>query len=97
MAKRVRAKTHPPELHDGEKYNDQYNQPVNNVFDFYLYSPELFNATTSDDSLRNLNSDGQIILSTGDKEKTLVIYDTYNPAPQCLRRPRPLRALPLRL
>ena len=65
------------------KYNDQNTQPVNNVFDFFLYSPELFNATTTDDANRNLNSDGNIVLTADGREKTLVMYNIYNPVPTC--------------
>ncbi len=54
-------------------YNDQYTQPVNNIFDFFVYSPELFTATTTDDSNRNLNSDGHITLVEGYADKTLVL------------------------
>ncbi len=61
------------------KYNDQYNQPVNNVFDFYPYSGELFTATTTDDSLRNLNADGEIVLDSFNHDRTLVILNTFNP------------------
>jgi len=66
------------------KYNDQNTQPINNVFDFFPYSAELFTATTTDDASRNTNSDGQIVLDASMREKTLVMYNTYNPAPQCL-------------
>ena len=66
------------------KYNDQYNQPVNNVFDFFAYSPELFTATTTDDISRNLNSDGNIKLISDRREHTLVIFAKYKKATQCL-------------
>ncbi len=71
-------------LYNTPKYNDKFNQPINNVFDFFNYSPELFNATSSDDSLRNMNSDGQIILTESSKDQGVVVYETYNPAPQCV-------------
>ena len=66
------------------KYNDGYNQPINNVFDFYAYSPELFNTNPADDSSRNLNSDGMVVLDSLHNDLTVVLYDTYNPAPQCV-------------
>ena len=65
------------------KYNDSNNQPINNVFDFFSYSGELFTATTTDDSARNLNSDGQIILTNTNKEQTVVAYTTYKPVADC--------------
>lgn len=65
------------------KYSDQFNQPVNNIFDFYPYSPEFFTATTTDDANRNVNADGQIILNNDIKERTLIVLDTFSPAPQC--------------
>jgi uncharacterized repeat protein (TIGR01451 family)/fibro-slime domain-containing protein len=66
------------------KYTDKYNQTLNNVFDFFNFSPELFTATTTDDSLRNMNSDGQIILDPSNLSQSVNVYVTYNPAPQCL-------------
>ncbi len=67
------------------KYNDQYNMPVNNVFDMLDYSSELFNATTSDDSLRNPNSDGLLEVSASKREHTVVLLFGYNePNNQCL-------------
>ncbi|MEQ1561381.1 MAG: immunoglobulin-like domain-containing protein, partial [Nitrospira sp.] len=65
------------------QYNDQDTQAVNNVFDFFPYSPELFTATTTDDAGRNLNSDGQIILTAGNQDRTLVIFEKDNTALSC--------------
>ncbi len=69
------------------KYNDMNTQSVNNIFDFFAYSLELFNATTTDDASRNLNSDGQIILAAGNLNQTLVMLQKDDhglgcPAPQ---------------
>jgi uncharacterized repeat protein (TIGR01451 family) len=66
------------------KYNDQDTQSINNVFDFFPYSPELFNATTSDDSLRDVNADGQITLASGNQDRTLVVLLKFKEAPQCV-------------
>ncbi len=66
------------------KYNDKYNQTLNNVFDFFNFSPELFTATTTDDSLRNMNADGQVVLDSSNLSRSVNVYVTYNPAPQCL-------------
>lgn len=55
------------------KYNDQFSQSVNNIFDFFTYSPELFTATTTDDVNRNQNADGSITLALGNTDKTLIM------------------------
>ena len=68
------------------QYNDQNNHPINNVFDFFAYSPELFNATSTDDAGRNLNSDGQIVLTSGNRDQTLVVFEKDGPA-QCVIPP----------
>ncbi len=65
------------------KYSDQYDQPVNNVFDLYHYSSELFTATSTDDSMRNQNSDGHIVLDDCYKDRIVYILDNYSPAPAC--------------
>jgi len=61
------------------KYNDQLTTPVNNVFDFFAYSGELFNATSTDDVSRNVNADGQIVVSADRREHTLVLLTKYEP------------------
>jgi hypothetical protein len=71
-------------LWDVRKYSDQYNQPVNNIFDLFSYSPELFTATTTDDSSRNMNSDGNVELTNNRRERTIVLLVGYKKAPQCL-------------
>ncbi|MCX6703224.1 MAG: DUF5011 domain-containing protein [Candidatus Zambryskibacteria bacterium] len=63
------------------KYNDQLTAPVNNIFDMFAYSPELFNATSTDDVNRNVNSDGQIVLSSDRREHTVVMATKYTPVP----------------
>ena len=65
------------------RYNDQNTSSVNNIFDFFIYSPELFNASSTDDAGRNLNSDGQIILAAGDMDKTLVVLEKDDPGTSC--------------
>ncbi len=62
------------------KYNDQLTTPVNNVFDFFPYSGELFTATTTDDVSRNVNADGQIVVSADRREHTLVLLTQYGAA-----------------
>ncbi len=52
-------------------YNDQYTQPVNNIFDFFNFSDT------------NTNSDGYIIIGSHRSERTLYVLSKYNPAPQC--------------
>lgn len=70
------------------KLSDGFNQTINNIFDLFNYSPELFTATTTDDVNRNLNSDGQIVLTQSNKDQKVVFFTTWNPisnpAPQCL-------------
>ncbi len=67
------------------KYNDQFNTTVNNIFDFSNYSPELFNATTSDDALRNFNSDGQVTLNSMNTTQTVyVLSHDSTPPPMCV-------------
>lgn len=67
------------------KYNDQDASSVNNVFDFFTYDDALFTATTTDDAGRSLNSDGQITLTSGNYERTLVVLNKYDTTvlPQC--------------
>ncbi len=62
------------------KYSDEETQPVNNIFDFFSYSPELFNIGANTNQ-RNINADGLITLGAGRPERTLVLLATYNPAP----------------
>jgi hypothetical protein len=67
------------------KYNDQLTQSVNNIFDLFPYSGELFTATTTDDVSRNVNADGQITLTADRRDVTLVTLATYaKTAPQCM-------------
>ncbi len=66
------------------KYNDQANMPVNNVFDMLPYSPELFNATSTDDASRNINSDGLLEVSSYKREHTVVLLFGYDEINQCL-------------
>ncbi|MDP2704955.1 MAG: DUF5011 domain-containing protein [bacterium] len=67
------------------KYNDQDVSSVNNVFDFFVYDNALFTATTTDDAGRNTSADGQIVLSAGNYDRTLVILNKYDTTilPQC--------------
>ncbi len=60
------------------KYNDQDSLSVNNIFDFFVYDNALFTATTTDDALRNVSSDGQVTLSSGNMERTLVVLNKYD-------------------
>ena len=63
------------------RYNDQLTTPVNNIFDLFAYSGELFTATSTDDALRNVNSDGQIVVSADRREHTLVIATQHQNKP----------------
>jgi len=67
------------------KYNDNQSiHPINNVFDFALYSGELFNSDPNDDASRNFISDGQIVIDGSNQNKTLVIYEIDDPGLVCL-------------
>lgn len=69
-----------PWLVDGAflpKYNDQFNQQVNGLNDFYSYTPQLFDNDPTNDDERNHNSDGQITLREDRLNRTLVILNRY--------------------
>lgn len=55
------------------KYNDQSTQPVNNIFDLFL-----FGSTAG-----GMNSDGIVSITNDRKERTVVLLTSYNPASQC--------------
>ena len=52
------------------QYNDQDTQAINNVFDFFNYGS-------------NVNSDGQVALTAGNADRTVVIYEKDDPAQYC--------------
>ncbi|MES3005104.1 MAG: immunoglobulin-like domain-containing protein [Patescibacteria group bacterium] len=66
------------------QYNDNQSiHPINNVFDFALYSDELFNSNPADDAGRNFISDGQIIIDSSNQNKTLVIFEKDDAGQVC--------------
>jgi len=56
-------------------YNDQHTRSVSALADFFPYSGELFTENTSDDSLRNTNADGHIVLTADRPDRTLVVLN----------------------
>jgi uncharacterized repeat protein (TIGR01451 family) len=56
------------------KYNDQSTQPVNNIFDLFLFGS----------AAGGMNSDGIVSITNDRKERTVVLLTSYKPAPQCL-------------
>jgi len=56
-------------------YNDQYSSSISSLANFFSYSEELFNSDPADDSTRNLNSDGQIILTENRPDRVLVVLN----------------------
>ena len=52
------------------QYNDQENQPVDDIFDFFTYG-------------QNVNSDGQIAISASNNDRTLVIIEKDDTALNC--------------
>ena len=65
-------------------YNDQVNGLSNfKLSEVYNYSPELFDNDTSNDSNRNINSDGHIVLTANRPHRTLVIVNQLKPKDTC--------------
>ncbi len=63
------------------KYNDQFKTSVHSINDLFVYSNEIFTPDLSDDSARNTNSDGHIILNKTRPNRTLVVLNTMAPTP----------------
>lgn len=56
-------------------YNDQDTRIISTLADFFPYSGELFTESTSDDSSRNTNADGHIMLTAERPYRTLVVLN----------------------
>ncbi|MFA5888968.1 MAG: putative Ig domain-containing protein, partial [Candidatus Paceibacterota bacterium] len=52
------------------QYNDQDTQAINNVFDFFNYNS-------------NVNADGQVALTAGNADRTVVVFEKDNPGQFC--------------
>jgi len=59
-------------------YNDQLSKTVQKVGDFFPYDPRLFANNGIDANNRNLNADGDIVLTTARPDRTLMILNQYN-------------------
>ncbi|MFC1727299.1 DUF4215 domain-containing protein [Patescibacteria group bacterium] len=60
------------------KYNDQFKTSVDSLSDFFTYSGELFDLDQNNDSARNEDADGHIVLSEGRPDRTLVVLNQYH-------------------
>lgn len=58
-------------------YSDQHNIPIDDIGDFFFYSPELFDGNPNNDDERNLNTDGYIALEQNRPNRTLVVLNRY--------------------
>lgn len=61
------------------KYYDSYSSKLSNFNNFAEYSGQLFDTNPGNDGQRNTNSDGHILLTTGNPNRTLVILNQYSP------------------
>ncbi len=58
-------------------YNDQYSQQAINTSYFYKYDYSLYDGNPNNDGSRNLNVDGNIVLSGNRTKRTLVVLIRY--------------------
>lgn len=72
---------------DTPTYNDQIFVEVGSLSDFFVYSGELFTEDSSDDSSRDKNADGHIVLTESRPHRTLVVLNIFiedeEPIRQC--------------
>ncbi len=61
------------------KYNDQFSAIANSISDFFAYGGELFDDDPYNDNLRNKNADGNIILTSAQPNRTLVVLNREVP------------------
>lgn len=64
------------------KYNDETRWKVEDKYDLFLWSGELFDKKRWNDVERKLDSDGFIKLTKGRPERTLVVMNTEKPQPR---------------
>src|SRR3989344_1105420 len=57
------------------KYNDQYLTPVEHLSDFFVYDDRLFDAEAGNDSSRDTNVDGHIVLTPERPDRTLIVLN----------------------
>jgi hypothetical protein len=58
-------------------YNDQILTTVDDLGDFYYYSDELFDGDDTNDEDRNKNSDGHVVLTEANPNRTLVVLNQF--------------------
>lgn len=63
------------------KYNDQFTTPVSTLADFFAYDNKWFDGDPSNDSLRNTNADGHIVLKPDRPDRTLVVLNQREATP----------------
>jgi len=59
------------------KYNDQDTVTASSLANFFSYSPELFDATSSNDAARNTNADGDINLTASRPTRQLIVLNQF--------------------
>lgn len=58
-------------------YSDQYTGPANSIVNLYSYDNNLFDGNQANDDSRNLNADGNIILTPDRPNRILIIANRY--------------------
>lgn len=59
-------------------YSDQYTGPANSVVNLFSYDGSLFDADQANDSSRNLDADGHIVLTAERPTRILIIANRYH-------------------
>ena len=72
------------------RYNDQHTIAVEDVYDFFPYSGELFTENESDDAARDTNADGHISLTECRPHRTLVVLNTFETENEDNENARPI-------
>lgn len=68
------------EIWSAPKYSDGYSGSIDELSDLLLYFPQLFDNINGNAEERNLDADGDIVLSADRPERTLVIMNQYSAA-----------------
>lgn len=66
---------------EAPKYNDQFSTPVTSLADFFSYDSNLFDGNSGNDSSRNKNADGHIILTSQRPDRTLIVLNKIQASP----------------
>jgi len=59
-------------------YSDQYTGPAHNVIDLFTYDNSLFNGNPAAEDSRNLDADGNIILTADRPTRILIVLNKYS-------------------